>query len=1200
MNLSDIITQNDDGARLNDALNFLDELSGDQGDPEKTPAPKPSKPPKLEDEKPLEGELSPAKDLVKVNKLKPQDDRAPAVADEPTLETEPTEPSLGYRVMGTAKAVLGDILTGVRESPLQALGGAIDGVNEFIDMGDIAQEAMPLPGFSLSEGVLSAEEATAAMKARQQSGEEALIPTTAEATSVTGGLIRGASQFLMGFRLGRPIFGTSAVGNISRGVFGDIVAFDGHEERLSDLVQSQPKLRNPVTEYLASDPKDSEAEGRFKNAVEGLIPSTLVGGLVSGLKAVRSARQLKTATGAPTYTETADALEDTVRRTGVMPTSQSDDAFKILGDSSDESPLVIRAGEKLKKSTKATELPVPDDVAAKGVANAARVGDSDVYINFAKINAPDDVQAVIRDMADAFKGDVEAARRGVRSNKTTVAAAGDKYDQVWTQLLERKTGQLTMNAEEQFALRRLWTASGEKLLQVAQAATSNPTIENALAFRKMMSLHHMIQNEAVGIRTETARALQQWNIPVGVGGRQKVDAIRNILMQHGGTDVNLDLAKKFAGLAEEVAADPGKMAKVSKVVEKVAGARSLKAISEAWVGLGLLSGPKTHIRNLISNTGMMVSAVAERAIASRALGMLDEGTAIEIGEAAAMVDGYFSHLKQAWLDARSTFKTGDIKGGLTQLDIPPEMAMRSLDPDTLFGKTMRALSYPTNIIFKALKASDQFYQTMNYGGEIHALAKRAAIQGVRNGTLDAQKAPDFIAEFISNPPKEAVDSANAAAAYRTFTSEPGKWTRSALRVRNEYPGLRFIIPFVNVTSNIFRTSIEHSPLAPRLTKYKEAIAKGGAEATLARTRMAMGSAVIATMTDLVMSGKITGSGPPQGSPEYDALTRTGWKPYSIKIGKQWYSYRGIEPFSTVMGIGADIGDYIRYSDDTPETIEDIKDLVAIGSFSMFDQILDRSFMRGTSEFLGAAIDPRANAPKWFDALASSFVPRGLTEVRQQMDPVVRDARGLVDAFANRIPYWSMTVPEKRDAWGRAESTESGQTIWSKAYDTLSPFRSKPIEVQPIDRELLKQGFDIGDSQRSMTIDSQRLSLANRPDVFNRFLELRGQTNPSDLDIPKKEQAKLIKKYGDADMLTVLNGIVTGDHPLAKKYIAGSDGQDGGKHKLLRQVVADFGRAARLELKGEFPELTGLADDSALEKAERAQRGEKMFEELLPQ
>ena len=38
---------------------------------------------------------------------------------------------------------------------------------------------------------------------------------------------------------------------------------------LESLVQDYPILENPITEYLQSDPNDSEAEARLKMTIEG-------------------------------------------------------------------------------------------------------------------------------------------------------------------------------------------------------------------------------------------------------------------------------------------------------------------------------------------------------------------------------------------------------------------------------------------------------------------------------------------------------------------------------------------------------------------------------------------------------------------------------------------------------------------------------------------------------------------------------------------------------------------------------------------------------------------------------------------------------------------------------------------------------------------------------------------------------------------
>ena len=66
-------------------------------------------------------------------------------------------------------------------------------------------------------------------------------------------------------------------GDMAVGAAADFVAFDAQEHRLSNLIQQFPDLQNPVSEYLAASPDDTEALGRAKNAIEGLILGGVIG-----------------------------------------------------------------------------------------------------------------------------------------------------------------------------------------------------------------------------------------------------------------------------------------------------------------------------------------------------------------------------------------------------------------------------------------------------------------------------------------------------------------------------------------------------------------------------------------------------------------------------------------------------------------------------------------------------------------------------------------------------------------------------------------------------------------------------------------------------------------------------------------------------------------------------------------------------------
>jgi hypothetical protein len=137
-----------------------------------------------------------------------------------------------------------------------------------------------------------------------------------ESETMAGSITEGISNFLTGFvpglgiaskvgkigkvasvatkvkdmTLAAQLAGNTARAGALKGVYGlakgsvagavaDFAAFDGHEARLSNLLREYAGLQDPLTQFLAADPNDSEITGRFKNAIEGLA----IGGLTEGI-----------------------------------------------------------------------------------------------------------------------------------------------------------------------------------------------------------------------------------------------------------------------------------------------------------------------------------------------------------------------------------------------------------------------------------------------------------------------------------------------------------------------------------------------------------------------------------------------------------------------------------------------------------------------------------------------------------------------------------------------------------------------------------------------------------------------------------------------------------------------------------------------------------------------------------------------------
>lgn len=161
-------------------------------------------------------------------------------------------------------------------------------------------------------------------------------------TSTANALTMGVSQFATGMiGLGKLMAPIKAVqklktaGKAGRaayetalGAATGAVVIDPHEERLSNLIEDFPALRNPVTDYLAARPEDSAAEGRFKNALEGIgLDLALLGSFTATAKALKLYRAGDEA-GAKAVLETAtpqgQTLPETATETHTAPPALSE------------------------------------------------------------------------------------------------------------------------------------------------------------------------------------------------------------------------------------------------------------------------------------------------------------------------------------------------------------------------------------------------------------------------------------------------------------------------------------------------------------------------------------------------------------------------------------------------------------------------------------------------------------------------------------------------------------------------------------------------------------------------------------------------------------------------------------------------------------------------------------------------------------
>lgn len=1072
---------------------------------------------------------------------------APAPTKQPGNEAEKDKSvAADVGVMGTAGAVASDIGRGVVDAPGAVVSGVRNAAQEFLDttadLGDwIDSNLLGLEAIPEDERLLKVPE----------------LPEGLEPDSVTGSIIKGVTQFLTGFGVaGKALKAMKPVGAagkaakvMTQGAIADAGFFDPHEGRLSNLIQQYPTLQNPVTEYLAADPTDSNAEGRFKNAVEGLGLGIVADGFIKAVKVVRSAAMAKRASDVtPVIDDARPAI--------------ADDAFKMLGD--DTSTDLIQDAPAVAKVNQADEvvtLPtdggnkgdmLPDNGTAPDDLKPAMPEKPETFINFARIDSPDDVKAVMQQMADRFKGNIDEARRGeTRSFKQMELDA--QHVNAFETLAKRRQGE-PLNAEQSVAARQLWATSADKLSALAKAAASDPSEANLFAFRKMVAVHRTIQNEVIAARTETARALASWRIPAG-SGAERFAEIENVLTLHGGTDLSREMAQRISTLA-----DKGMIQEMDAFIEKGAWAKSRDAMLEAWIN-GLLSGPKTHVVNMLSNTSVIFQQMYERNTAAKIARALGDEQSVQSGEAMAQLYGMLTGLKDAFRYAGKSFVTGDSGFGLGKVEAVSNEYPRAISSEALnisssgfVGRTVDVLGTAINVPTKALGAADEFFKTIGYRMELHALALRQATQEMNAGQITKEAFKDRIAEIIENPPESIRLSAIDQATYQTFTNKPGELAQALSRMKIKAPVLNILIPFVRTPANIMRYTFERTPLAPLMKHYRSDIAAGGARRDIALARMATGTSIMMMTADMAMTGNITGKGPSDNA-ERSAMTRLGWQPYSVKVGDRYYAYNRLDPLGMTMGLAADMSDILandEYGEEKEKTMEEASIAVAM---SIANNAMSKTYLSGLSGFFEAMTDPERYGESYFQRLASSTIPTISGEVARAQDPYMREANNMLEAMRRKVPGLSDELPPRRNLWGEPIGYQSGL---GTSFDVMSPIYSKAEVRSPIDEEILRLEANVTMPNKKTSFDGVTVNLERFPGAYSRFVELAGN------EIKHPAWDKGAKDF--------LNELVTGNHMLSPVYEMRSDGPDGGKSDYINKILNDYRDLAREQLLREYPEL----------------------------
>lgn len=668
--------------------------------------------------------------------------------------------------------------------------------------------------------------------------------------------------------------------------------------------------------------------------------------------------------------------------------------------------------------------------------------------------------------------EIERIKRGKMSDDVVGELAdlvGLSPNALKKRILGRKKGEaITVKgfgiSEVMLASRTLMVEEIKKLDELAELAASGGD-QALISFRQQFELVGQLQAQIKGSKTEIARALAQFRIPTR---NEQFNRLRNqdaslLLDEFGGSDAIKDIAKNYLQLGKDNLSAKAQFTRGRKgVFGKVAD-----MAYEVWIN-ALLSSPVTHTKNVVgaflTTFGHVPEVYVAAGMGAMRRKLRGQTGGVEFGEANAALFGAVMAYQEAWNVARLAYKTGEkpILGSKLEMTKGQRHSSAfSQDVTGVMGTMGNAVAglgkfatlggVPTSM----LEFEDTYFKVV---AQRMSLYQQAYRQSKQRG-LGVDDSAEFIANYVHNPPENATMTANAHAQYVTLQQEVDVVGKQLKGIRN-VPTLRYFIPFFKTPYNAFKYAFaERTPLGVLSANMRETLAAGTrpnatpdqkAARDMAVARMSMGSVTLAIVALYTWTGRITGAGP--ADREHNrTLRRQNWKPYSVRIGDEYVSYLGFEPFSSVMSMAADLSETLAVYKKGSASYEE---MYTAGLLAFSNQLTDKTFMQGFSNFVSLMQDPTRYAKGVTNNFARSLVPRAVAQVEKMVDPTVRQTNSIIDEIRSQIPGLSATLPPERNIYGQAQIQQGalGPDIFSPMYsNTVGP------NTLSIDPETLKIG-----------------------------------------------------------------------------------------------------------------------------------------------
>ena len=633
---------------------------------------------------------------------------------------------------------------------------------------------------------------------------------------------------------------------------------------------------------------------------------------------------------------------------------------------------------------------------------------------------PEEVRSLIKDWADKHLPEIATARRGIRSDAEVLANARTLVNELggdFSKLQRRWKPGKAWNAEELIAIRGALGDATKEVMDISKLIQGGAnTTENLIKLEDVLRKQVSIQGIVHGVTAEAGRALRSLREEIA-GSLVSGDVVKmqRILEKLGGRASVEDIAQKLGMFNLDNPVE------LNNFIRSIIKPKFSDYVIELFYN-SILSGPKTHIINQLTNTINAIASPIERGLAAS----WEIPLSVIQGRPRArffreIPPDVFGAVKGLPDGVRAVLRT--YQYGVS----PTQVTKWEFRPKAFTGIAGKVVSFPST----SLEAADAFTRSVNYNAAFNATAYRMA----RSAGLKDEALITRIAELKLNPSLELLEESARIAEYRLFRQEPGKFTAQLMRLRDvpallNFPILRFIIPFLRTPVNILKYGLERSPLGIMNPKLWVNLAKGNPEAADQLGRITFGSLLAATIAYYFGEGKITGAAPINRT-ERDRFYAEGKQPYAVRIGNSWVSYQRLEPFNQPLSLVAAVIEATRDKE------KEVPEKVGMAINSITKNFASQTYMSSISSLLDALSEPERYAGYFLQRFAPGLVvpySAALRTITQMLDPVYRKPATLLEMLKANIPILSREVPAR-------------ETLAGEEAKRLSPAWS-PISITP--------------------------------------------------------------------------------------------------------------------------------------------------------